>query len=139
MFARAVSRTKFPNCASIVIQNLTKPLAATDASGTLALNSSAIGAPQVDSEYALSGWCGSRWRLYHDGRPRGSLWRGKKLIGKEALFVILGLKRFKNDEEKLNGFVKNHVLRLLKLEKISVLNELQRQEEVNLALKVLPF
>lgn len=33
--------------------------------------------------------------------PRGSLWRGKKMIGKEAVFVILGLKRVEDDEEKL--------------------------------------
>ncbi|GMH12098.1 hypothetical protein Nepgr_013939 [Nepenthes gracilis] len=73
---------------------------------------------------------------YHDGRPRGPLWRAKKLIGKEALFVILGLKRFKDDEEKLDKFIKNHVLRLLKMDMIAVLTELERQEEVYLALKV---
>lgn len=75
-------------------------------------------------------------RLYHDGRPRGSLWRGKKLLGKEALFVIQGMKRFKDNEEKLTKFIKAHVMRLLKLEKITVLNELERQEEVGLALKM---
>ncbi|CAL9201919.1 unnamed protein product [Musa hybrid cultivar] len=75
-------------------------------------------------------------RKYHDGRPRGPLWRGKKMIGKEALFVILGLKRFKDDEEKLGKFIKTHVLRLLKMDKIAVLVELERQEEVHLALKM---
>jgi len=75
--------------------------------------------------------------LYHDGRPRGPLWRGKKLIGKEALFVILGLKRFKDDGEKLEKFIKSHVLRLLKMEMIAVLGELECQEEVSLAVKVL--
>ncbi|KAL1814037.1 hypothetical protein DCAR_0626444 [Daucus carota subsp. sativus] len=75
-------------------------------------------------------------RGYHDGRPRGSLWRGKKLIGKEAIFVILGLKRFKDDEEKLGKFVKSHVLRLLKMDMVAVLNELERQEEVSLAVKM---
>ena len=76
-------------------------------------------------------------RQYHDGRPRGPLWRGKKLIGKEALFVILGLKRFKNDDdEKLDRFIKTHVFRLLKLDMIAVLSELERQEEVSLAVKV---
>ena len=58
------------------------------------------------------------------------------MIGKEALFVILGLKRFKDDEEKLDKFIKCHVLRLLKMDMIAVLNELERQEEVSLALKV---
>lgn len=75
-------------------------------------------------------------RSYHDGRPRGSLWRGKKLIGKEAVFVILGLKRFKDDEERLGKFIKTHVLRLLKMDMVAVLNELERQEEVSLAVKV---
>ncbi|GAA0160112.1 hypothetical protein LIER_16742 [Lithospermum erythrorhizon] len=74
-------------------------------------------------------------REYHDGRPRGPLWRGKKLIGKEALFVVLGLKRFKEDEEKLGKFIKTHVLRLLKMDLIAVLTELERQEEVSLAIK----
>ncbi|KAJ6408990.1 hypothetical protein OIU84_008645 [Salix udensis] len=79
-------------------------------------------------------------RQYHDGRPRGPLWRGKKLIGKEALFVILGLKRFKNDDdEKLDRFIKTHVFRLLKLDIIAVLSELERQEEVSLAVKVGSF
>ncbi|KAL0398792.1 UNVERIFIED_CONTAM: protein THYLAKOID ASSEMBLY 8-like, chloroplastic [Sesamum radiatum] len=78
-------------------------------------------------------------RRYHDGRPRGPLWRGKKLIGKEALFAILGLKRFKDDNEKLDKFIKTHVLRLLKLDMVAVLNELERQEEVFLAVKVIRF
>ncbi|KAF3320896.1 pentatricopeptide repeat-containing protein [Carex littledalei] len=73
---------------------------------------------------------------FHDGRPRGPLWRGKKMIGKEALFVIMGLKRFEGDEEKMQGFVKKHVTRLLKSDKIAVLNELERQQEVDLALKI---
>uniref|UniRef100_A0A5B7BK53 Pentatricopeptide repeat-containing protein n=1 Tax=Davidia involucrata TaxID=16924 RepID=A0A5B7BK53_DAVIN len=73
---------------------------------------------------------------YHDGRPRGPLWRGKKLIGKEALFVILGLKRFKDDDEMLNKFIKTHVSRLLKMDMIAVLNELERQEEITLAVKM---
>lgn len=58
------------------------------------------------------------------------------MIGKEALFVISGLKRFKDDEEKLNKFVKSHVKRLLKMDMIAVLTELERQEEVEMALKV---
>ncbi|MED6217265.1 hypothetical protein PIB30_016077 [Stylosanthes scabra] len=78
----------------------------------------------------------SCFRHYHDGRPRGPLWRGKKLIGKEALFVIQGLKRFKDDHDKLHKFIKNHVFRLLKLDLISVLTELERQEQVSLALMV---
>lgn len=51
--------------------------------------------------------------------------------------MISGLKRFKDDEETLGKFIKSHVLRLLKLDMIAVLTELERQEEVNLAIKVL--
>jgi len=58
------------------------------------------------------------------------------MIGKEAIFVIMGLKRFKGDEENMQSFVKKHVMRLLKSDKIAVLNELERQQEVDLALKV---
>lgn len=50
--------------------------------------------------------------------------------------MISGLKRFKDDEEKLEKFIKSHVLRLLKLDMIAVLTELERQEEVTLAIKV---
>ncbi|EYU27759.1 hypothetical protein ABFS82_13G127300 [Erythranthe guttata] len=75
-------------------------------------------------------------RAYHDGRPRGPLWRGKKLIGKEALFVIQGLKRFKDDGEKIDKFIKTHVVRLLKMDMVAVLTELERQEEVSLAVKM---
>ncbi|KAL1537303.1 protein THYLAKOID ASSEMBLY 8-like, chloroplastic [Salvia divinorum] len=75
-------------------------------------------------------------RAYHDGRPRGPLWRGKKLIGKEALFVILGMKRFNDENEKLDKFIKTHVLRLLKMDMVAVLTELERQGEVSLAVKM---
>lgn len=50
--------------------------------------------------------------------------------------MISGLKRFKDDEEKLEKFIKSHVFRLLKLDMIAVLTELERQEEVTLAIKV---
>ena len=53
--------------------------------------------------------------------------------------MILGLKRFKDDEEMLHKFIKTHVLRLLKMDMIAVLGELERQEEVALAVKVLNF
>ncbi|CAN6556609.1 unnamed protein product [Malus baccata var. baccata] len=125
MATRAFSRSKFAFFSSILLQNLkTTPIK----SNPMLLKS---------TELALESWrpiCGLR--LYHDGRPRGPLWRGKKLIGKEALFVISGLKRFEDDEEKLGKFVNTHVLRLLKMDMIAVLTELERQEEVALAIKV---
>jgi hypothetical protein len=87
----------------------------------------------------LAAPAGAWGRAFHDGRPRGPLWRSKKLIGKEALFAIQGLKRFKGDEEKQADFVRRHVARLLKADKLAVLGELERQEEVDLAVKVRPF
>ncbi|KAK4491929.1 hypothetical protein RD792_002711 [Penstemon davidsonii] len=110
----------------------------------LHISSDALRSSSINSQLLLSqspppppppkilGWA----RAYHDGRPRGPLWRGKKLLGKEALFVIMGLKRFKNDNEKLDKFIKTHALRLLKLDMVAVLNELERQEEVSLAVKM---
>lgn len=127
MATRAFSRLKTPICASILIRNLTR---------TSIIHHSLPLKPKVpalEPDYCKP-ICG--FKLYHDGRPRGPLWRGKKLIGKEALFVILGLKRFKDDEEKLEKFIKTHVVRLLKMDLIAVLCELERQEEVALAVKV---
>ncbi|KAK9998736.1 hypothetical protein SO802_018339 [Lithocarpus litseifolius] len=127
MATRAFSRLKASICTSILIRNLTR---------TSIIHHSLPLKPKVpalEPDYCKP-ICGVK--LYHDGRPRGPLWRGKKLIGKEALFVILGLKRFKDDEEKLEKFIKTHVLRLLKMDLIAVLSELERQEEVALAVKV---
>ncbi|KAJ8530767.1 hypothetical protein K7X08_023648 [Anisodus acutangulus] len=125
MSTRAISRLKIPSHTSLFLLKH--------------LSVSRI--PSISSNFTLRSPEFSRIpsrdvRFYHDGRPRGPLWRGKKLIGKEALFVILGLKRFKDDEEKVDKFVKTHVLRLLKMDMITVLNELERQEEVSHAVKV---
>ncbi|KAG6760898.1 hypothetical protein POTOM_034086 [Populus tomentosa] len=128
MLTRALSRSKIPNFSSIIVilQNLTAKQSIIDQT-QLPLSK----ASNIQSFLVPAGL-----RQYHDGRPRGPLWRGKKLIGKEALFVILGLKRFKNDDdEKLDRFIKTHVFRLLKLDMIAVLSELERQEEVSLAVK----
>lgn len=51
--------------------------------------------------------------------------------------MILGLKRLKEDDEKLNKFIKAHVFRLLKLDMLAVIGELERQEETALAIKVI--
>ncbi|XP_040992186.1 protein THYLAKOID ASSEMBLY 8-like, chloroplastic [Juglans microcarpa x Juglans regia] len=124
MATRAFSRLKHPFLASILIRNLR----------IVPIREPSLPVkPEVLA--SVPDYC-KPFRLYHDGRPRGPLWRGKKLIGKEALFVILGLKRFKDDEEKLEKFMKTHVLRLLKMDIIAVLCELERQEEVALAFKM---
>ncbi|XP_015086418.1 protein THYLAKOID ASSEMBLY 8-like, chloroplastic [Solanum pennellii] len=128
MAIRTISRLKIP---SLLLKHLSvSPLPSISST----LTSSSSCSPSWVPEFSRSSVRDGRW--YHDGRPRGPLWRGKKLIGKEALFVILGLRRFKDDEEKLDKFVKTHVLRLLKMDMIAVLNELERQEEVSLAVKV---
>ncbi|KAM1581369.1 hypothetical protein ACFX10_029228 [Malus domestica] len=127
MATRAFSRLKSSFFSAILLQNLrTTPIKTTPL-----LLKSPIPELEIKSWGPIFGF-----KLYHDGRPRGPLWRGKKLIGKEALFVISGLKRFKDDEEKLGKFVTTHVLRLLKMDMIAVLTELERQEEVALSIKV---
>ncbi|XP_057959179.1 protein THYLAKOID ASSEMBLY 8-like, chloroplastic [Malania oleifera] len=124
MAARVFSKLKIPIFTStLLIRVPTK--------GPSANVISKVPALDFDSHKPFNGF-----RDYHDGRPRGSLWRGKKLIGKEALFVILGLKRFKDDEERLNKFIKTHVLRLLKMDLVAVVLELERQQEVALAVKI---
>ena len=125
MAIRAFSRSKIPIFSAKILQSLIKsPIKESTKFQFPVL--------EVASNKPLFGL-----KHYHDGRPRGPLWRGKKLIGKEAIFVILGLKRFKDDEEKLRKFIKSHVLRLLKMDMIAVLTELERQEEVTLAVAVL--
>lgn len=131
MLTRAFSRGKPQFLTSLTLQHLIETVPINQPSTPLSLNpKTAILEPPTNGVFSFCR------RQYHDGRPRGPLWRGKKLIGKEALFVILGLKRVKDDEEKLAQFIRKHVLRLLKLDLIAVLTELERQEEVALALKI---
>ncbi|KMT02394.1 hypothetical protein BVRB_9g205070 [Beta vulgaris subsp. vulgaris] len=129
MLIRTLSKLKTPFFISPVLHHCNKKLPINQLSTLLFFS-------PLNSSKPSNGFSLLLGRNIHDGRPRGPLWRGKKLIGKEALFVILGLKRFKDDEEKLDKFIKFHVLRLLKLDIIAVLSELQRQEEVALAIKV---
>ncbi|KAK1305169.1 Pentatricopeptide repeat-containing protein [Acorus calamus] len=128
MAIRALARSKLPFFSPSILRVLAKPSKITSSSS------------ESTNPFRRIDWGGSvcevQSRSFHDGRPRGPLWRGKKLIGKEAIFVILGLKRYKGDEEKLEEFMKSHVSRLLKLDMIAVLSELERQQEVFLALKI---
>jgi len=135
MLTRAFSRAKPQFLAPLTFQHLIETVPISQPSTPLSLNPKTASV-KPDSCKPTNGFFLICRRQYHDGRPRGPLWRGKKLIGKEALFVILGLKRIQDDEEKLAQFIKKHVLRLLKLDLIAVLTELERQEEVALALKV---
>eukprot|EP01018_Ginkgo_biloba_P000149 Gb_32807 [translate_table: standard] len=71
------------------------------------------------------------------GIPNLSLWRGKKkIMGREGLFVVQELKRFKQDNKRTENFMKTQVARLLKSDLLAVLAEFQRQDEVSLALKI---
>ncbi|KAA8519070.1 hypothetical protein F0562_013326 [Nyssa sinensis] len=139
MVIGAVSRFKIPLFASsVVLRDLLRIAIIKESSSDSLAPSSHVGSkPLVLNPHFYDAFTSSLKRChYHDGRPRGPLWRGKKLIGKEALFVILGLKRLKDDEEKLNKFIKTHVVRLLKMDMVAVLNELERQEEATLAVKI---
>ncbi|KAH7284845.1 hypothetical protein KP509_34G073400 [Ceratopteris richardii] len=69
-------------------------------------------------------------------RPRGPLWRGRKGIGKEALHAIGEVKRVKDDKIQLGNALHTKVARLLKADILAVLQELQRQQEVDLSLKI---
>lgn len=131
MAIRAFSRSRVAKLSTVLFQNLPNQLIHRN---SLPSNPQI---PASESNILYNRVYGLR--QYHDGRPRGPLWRGKKLIGKEALFVILGLKRFKDDEEKLQKFIKTHVLRLLKMDMIAVLTELERQEEVSLSIQVVYY
>lgn len=129
MAGRVISRSKI----STLVSGLVRVIY-----GKTLINESPLPFKPRVAAFEVDLWSPICWfREYHDGRPRGPLWRGKKLIGKEALFVILGLKRFKDDEEKIEKFIKTHVLRLLKMDMVAVLIELERQEEITLAIKVL--
>eukprot|EP00250_Pteridium_aquilinum_P000807 c10977_g1_i1 orf=20-817(-) len=67
--------------------------------------------------------------------PRSPLWKGRS-GSKEALLVVRELKRAKGDPWKLHDLLCTKVARLLKLDLIATLNELQRLEEVDLALMI---
>ncbi|KAJ4966503.1 hypothetical protein NE237_018352 [Protea cynaroides] len=68
--------------------------------------------------------------------PSLSIWRRKKEMGKEGLFVVKELKRLQSDSIRLNRFMQSHVSRILKTDLFAVLFELQRQDHVFLAMKI---
>lgn len=70
--------------------------------------------------------------------PSLSIWRRKKEMGKEGLIVAKELKRLQTNPVRLERFIKSHVSRLLKSDLVSVVAELQRQEQVFLCMKVRP-
>lgn len=66
---------------------------------------------------------------------RSPLWKGRA-GSKEALLVVRELRRAKKDPLKLQVLLHSKVDRLLKIDLIAALNELQRLEEVDLALMI---
>lgn len=67
--------------------------------------------------------------------PSLSIWRRKKEMGKEGLFVVHELKRL-GSGPRLERFMQSHVSRLLRTDLLAVLAEFQRQDLVFLSLKV---
>lgn len=104
------------------------------ASSALDTHFSSFIASQIDVGLSQPAVLEQQLRWY--SRPRGPLWRGKKGIGKEALYVLGDVKRFKNDGVRLGNLMQTKVARLLKTDLLAVLRELQRQNEVDLALRV---
>uniref|UniRef100_A0A1D1XDS0 Pentatricopeptide repeat-containing protein At1g62350 n=1 Tax=Anthurium amnicola TaxID=1678845 RepID=A0A1D1XDS0_9ARAE len=71
--------------------------------------------------------------------PSLSIWRRKKEMGKEGLFVVHELKRLTRSGgggPRLEGFVRSHVSRLVRTDLLAVLAELQRQDLVLLSMKI---
>ncbi|GAV82759.1 PPR domain-containing protein, partial [Cephalotus follicularis] len=73
---------------------------------------------------------------YISNSPSLSIWRRKKDLGKEGLIVAKELKRIQYYPVRLDHFFRSHVSRLLKSDLVSVLFELQRQDQVFLCMKL---
>ncbi|KAH9321005.1 hypothetical protein KI387_015644 [Taxus chinensis] len=69
------------------------------------------------------------------GQNRGPLWRGR-LLSNEAIQAVQALRRAKKDTQKLEKAFQTKIERLLKKDLLSVLSELQRQDQCDLALQV---
>ncbi|KAG6485359.1 pentatricopeptide repeat-containing protein At1g62350-like [Zingiber officinale] len=68
--------------------------------------------------------------------PSLSIWRRKKEMGKEGIFVVHQLKRLASAGPRLDRFMKSNVTRLLRTDLLAVLAELQRQDHVFLSMKI---
>ncbi|KAL3684430.1 hypothetical protein R1sor_002452 [Riccia sorocarpa] len=69
-------------------------------------------------------------------QPRGSLWRTRSVISKETVQAVHDLRRSKDSPEDLKRAFQHRISRLLKMDLLATLAELQRQNEIFLALKV---
>ncbi|XP_072983034.1 pentatricopeptide repeat-containing protein At1g62350 [Typha latifolia] len=71
--------------------------------------------------------------------PSLSIWRRKKEMGKEGLFVVQQLKRLASSRgsgPKFEQFMRSHVSRLLRTDLLAVLAEFLRQDHVFLSMKI---
>ncbi|XAR71066.1 hypothetical protein NMG60_11028162 [Bertholletia excelsa] len=71
--------------------------------------------------------------------PRKPLWRKKRVLSTEAIQAVQCLKLAKSSSNKLEEVFSGRLSRLLKADLLDTLAELQRQNEVHLALKVFEF
>ncbi|KAJ7294802.1 hypothetical protein O6H91_20G059600 [Diphasiastrum complanatum] len=69
-------------------------------------------------------------------RPRGSLWRSRKGLSREAQQVVRDLRRYKADPGRVALIFRTSVARLLKIDILAAMKELQRENEAKLALQV---
>ncbi|XP_078160035.1 pentatricopeptide repeat (PPR) superfamily protein [Carex rostrata] len=73
--------------------------------------------------------------------PNLSIWRRKKEMGKEGIFVVQQMKRLASlpsacASARLDQFVRSHVSRLLRTDLLAVLAEFQRQDLIVLSMKI---
>lgn len=69
------------------------------------------------------------------GQNRGPLWRGR-ILSTEAIQAVQALRRAKGDPQRLERAFATKIPRLLKKDLLAVLQELQRQDQCDLALQV---
>lgn len=69
------------------------------------------------------------------GQNRGPLWRGR-VLSTEAIQAVQALRRAKGDTQRLENIFATKISRLLKKDLLAVLQELQRQDQCDLALEV---
>lgn len=68
-------------------------------------------------------------------QSRGPLWRGR-VLNNDSMQAVQAMKRAKGDPDKIDRIIETRVSRLVKVDILAVLKELQRQDECHLALRV---
>lgn len=88
--------------------------------------------PDVSTPRTLTITCGLR------NGPRKPMWKSQ-VLSTEAIQAVQSLKLAQKSSSKLEVVIRNKLARLLKPDLLDALAELQRQNELDLALKVLIF